>query len=153
MRDLQKDLELCKKATPGPWEREQKNGWWKLPEDVNGKQRNTHNHGRILVKEKPFGDVISTLRRYGGQDEDAEFIAQAREGWPHAIERALKAETLNRELAEVLKGYERWEADLIMTGDAWENSLPEFTQELYDGWLVLQRERNYVVSKVREEVE
>jgi hypothetical protein len=75
MRDLKADLELCNKATPGPWVF---NGI-----SVLGA------HG-LLIARTP-------------NDADAEFIAQAREGWPHAIERALKAEELNRELVETLK--------------------------------------------------
>jgi hypothetical protein len=35
------------------------------------------------------------------EDWEAAFIAQAREGWPHAIERAIKAESLVREYEEV----------------------------------------------------
>ena len=33
----------------------------------------------------------------------ATFLNQAREGWPHAIERAIEAEALNRDLVEALK--------------------------------------------------
>lgn len=63
-RDLKADLELCNKATPGPWVF---NGI-----SVLGA------HG-LLIARTP-------------NDADAEFIAQAREGWPHAIERAMRAE-------------------------------------------------------------
>ena len=69
MRDLQKDLEICNRATPGPW---------------NGEE----NTGVEPVFETGCGCCTeSTLSK-----EDAEFIAEAREGWPHAIERAIKAE-------------------------------------------------------------
>ena len=47
-RDLMADLEICNRATRGPW------------------------------------DIYNI--------NNAEFIAAAREGWPHAIERAIKAE-------------------------------------------------------------
>jgi hypothetical protein len=73
-RDLKADLELCNKATPGSWVF---NGI-----SVLGA------HG-LLIARTP-------------NDADAEFIAQAREGWPHAIERALKAEALARKLLDVL---------------------------------------------------
>lgn len=63
-RDLKADLELCNKATPGPWVF---NGI-----SVLGA------HG-LLIARTP-------------NDADAEFIAQAREGWPHAIDRAMRAE-------------------------------------------------------------
>ena len=36
------------------------------------------------------------------EDWEAAFIVQAREGWPHAIERAIKAESLARELVGVI---------------------------------------------------
>jgi len=45
-------------------------------------------------------------------------------------------------LERVLKGYEQWEAALIMDNQAWNNELPCFTQELYDKWMELQRQRN-----------
>ena len=41
------------------------------------------------------------------EDWEAAFVAQAREGWPHAIERALKAEALVQELVEALEYIER----------------------------------------------
>lgn len=69
MRDLRKDLETCNQATPGPW---------------NGEE----NTGVEPVFETGCGCCTeSTLSK-----EDAEFIAEAREGWPEAIERAIKAE-------------------------------------------------------------
>ena len=59
-----------------------------------------------------------------------------------------RAEALNRELAEVLKDYERWEASLILSNEAWQNSLPTFTQELYDRWMVLQNRRNEALARL-----
>ena len=38
------------------------------------------------------------------RDLKAEFIAQSREGWPHAIKRAIEAESLARELVAALQG-------------------------------------------------
>ena len=60
-RDLKADLEICNKATPGPWRA-----------------------GESFV------------------EDNMRFVAQAREGWPHAIERALKAEALAQKLLNVL---------------------------------------------------
>ena len=86
MRDLIKDLELISKATPPPW---------------NGEE----NTGVEPVFETGCGCCTeSTLSK-----EDAEFIAEAREGWPHAIERAIKAE------AEV----ERLKKVYATTNDSW----------------------------------
>ena len=69
MRDLKADLELCNKAAPGPWEAED---GLADPMVVMGRDDSHH--------------------FYVHTEWDAQFIAQAREGWPHAIERALEAE-------------------------------------------------------------
>ena len=76
MRDLQADLQICNKATPGPWETEYGAGYCVINEDVI---------------------VCSDIWQ-----NDAEFIAEAREGWPHAIERAIKAEAENAKLRAVV---------------------------------------------------
>ena len=67
-------------------------------------------------------------------------------------ERADKAEALCRELVEVLKKHEQWEADFILDDKAWAtvNGLPQFTQELYDAWLEFQTVRNKVLVKAKE---
>ncbi len=81
MRDLQADKAICDKATKGPWERNEKpsfGDWWVY---VGGQ------HICLLPADKKgthFGEMFKA---------NAEFIAQAREGWPHAIGRAIKAET------------------------------------------------------------
>ncbi len=72
-RDLKADLELCNKATPGPWE---------------------------------FGPIYAGTIA-GELDEERhranrELLNNFREGWPHAIERAIEAEALVRELREAL---------------------------------------------------
>ena len=118
MRDLQKDLELCKKATPGPWK-------W----DVN-----KHCHGVRLesykwvvmdfvrwgmqgaqpcflqegILDKASDLAIERKAHHAGFDmdimhPDAQFIAEAREGWPHAIERAIKAETKLTKIQRILR--------------------------------------------------
>ena len=80
MRDLRKDLETCNQATPGPWKRNEKpsfGDWWVY---VGGQ------HICLLPADKKgthFGEMFKA---------NAEFIAAAREGWPHAIERAITAE-------------------------------------------------------------
>ena len=79
MRDLQKDLELCEKATEGPWEIMVRDGVIIIPGIVSGA------NGYSGYYDPP-------------EKEDAEFIAAAREGWPYAIERALKAEELLRDI-------------------------------------------------------
>ena len=72
-RDLKADLELFNRATPGPWE---------------------------------FGPIYAGTIA-GELDEERhranrELLNGFREGWPHAIERAIEAETLVRELVGVI---------------------------------------------------
>jgi hypothetical protein len=79
-RDLKADLELCNKATQGPWRHE-----W------------TPDCSEVYAP-----GVDKPIVLVGHDPHDAEFIVQAREGWPHAIERAIKAEALAQKLLDVL---------------------------------------------------
>jgi hypothetical protein len=65
-RDLRADLAICNAATPGPW---------------------IDNGNEIVTESNRFVGIAGALT-----DEDNQFIAEARTGWPHAIERALAAE-------------------------------------------------------------
>ena len=129
-RDLKADIKFCDRATQGPWRHE-----WNP--DCSEVYAPGIDKPIILVGHDPY---------------DADFIVQAREGWPHAIERAIKAEALARELVEVLKKHEQWEADFILDDKAWAtvNGLPQFTQEVYDAWLKFQTVRNKVLVKAKE---
>lgn len=83
-RDLKADLELCNRATSGPWDEIQRK------------------NSRLYVgtKEKPVADVCNL---YGAESEaNLQFISKAREGWPHAIERAMESEEIAKELLKVL---------------------------------------------------
>jgi hypothetical protein len=77
MRDLQKDLEICQAATPGPWIVLPANGMEACQEESMGCTC-------LVGYPHPRGENRPT--------ENMHFIAEAREGWPHAIERALNAE-------------------------------------------------------------
>lgn len=89
MRDLQADLEICNKATPGPWEATSESD-----EDVRVCQ----------IENEECVCCLALMGDYNWEKEewkegsikqwnkDAEFIAASREGWPEAIERAIKAE-------------------------------------------------------------
>jgi hypothetical protein len=81
-RDLKADLKFCDRATQGPWRHE-----W------------NPDYSEIYA---PGFDNPTPIILVGHDPHDADFIVQAREGWPHAIERALKAEALARELADML---------------------------------------------------
>lgn len=91
MRNLQKDLELCQKATPGPW------GWKK------------HDYYEELVN--PYGITVmddgSACGEYAAwinsNTSDGKFIAEARTGWPEAIQRAMIAEAMNNILREMMR--------------------------------------------------
>lgn len=72
MRNLHADLALCEAATPGPWR--------------------MHNAGLDRGHTYASFDGVLGLIAEDSRIEDAEFIAQAREGWPEAIRRAIEAE-------------------------------------------------------------
>ena len=89
-RDLKADLELCNKATPGPWYRKKTGANFKgFSSEVIIADTSRYATGNKVYAEAKGGQFPAN---------DADFIAQAREGWPHAIERALKAETLLRDI-------------------------------------------------------
>jgi len=67
MRDLEADLERCNAATPGPW---------------------VYDKNDVDIWSQPDPWRVCSVGLYA----DMVFIAEAREGWPHAIERAIKAE-------------------------------------------------------------
>ena len=88
-RDLRADLELCQKATPGPWK----------------PFRDTFEPAIYTKLEDGCrGVCVARLEGLHGerQRNDANFIAAAREGWPEAIERAIKAESKNTESYDLL---------------------------------------------------
>jgi len=110
MRDLKADLEICNRATPGPWEATSESD-----EDVRVCQ--TENEECVCC--------LALMGDYNWEKEewkegsikqwnkDAEFIAASREGWPHAIERAIKAETEVERLKPIEefadKNFKLWE--------------------------------------------
>jgi hypothetical protein len=79
-RDLQKDLELCNAATPGPWFSP-----WDNEETLDCFTSVATDEAVIEIDWYDGSHLVVT-------EEDARFIVQAREGWPHAIERALELE-------------------------------------------------------------
>ena len=69
-RDLKADLELCNRASGESWKQASDTGY------------------PYIVMDETFENVMAVYCT----GDDAQFIAQAREGWPHAIERAIEAE-------------------------------------------------------------
>lgn len=78
MRDYQKDLEICERATKGPWNSE------KMAKQVTDKRIASE----FIVKaaDGTFAGLINIT------DEDAEFIAITREALPHYIKRCMELE-------------------------------------------------------------
>jgi hypothetical protein len=82
-RDLHADLAICNAAQSGPWK-------------VGG--------GKFGETNVYAGDIRIVRDIDYDKQADATFITEARTGWPHAIERAISAET---ELAEETRMVER----------------------------------------------
>lgn len=78
MRDLREDIAICDAATSGPWSAE------------------------ITLRDTQVYDSTDTYPiaefNFANGDNDARFTAAARTGWPHAIERAIRAEAEVRRL-------------------------------------------------------
>ncbi|MGG4453163.1 hypothetical protein [Brevibacillus porteri] len=68
-RDLHADLAACDAATTGPW---------------------LYDNGDIVSVSLEY-ESVEIYNPYNGA-KDARFVAEARTGWPHAIERAIAAE-------------------------------------------------------------
>ena len=69
-RDLKADLELCNRASGESWKQASDTGY------------------PYTIMDETFENVMAVYCT----GDDAQFISQAREGWPHAIERAIEAE-------------------------------------------------------------
>lgn len=78
-RDLEVDLAICEAATPGPWEAQISQSG---SEVVTGDDSSTW-VCQLWYKDE---DIMQNHK------SNARFIAEAREGWPYAIRRALAAE-------------------------------------------------------------
>lgn len=104
-RDLAADMAICEAAIKGPWEIRED-----APYSVDGKVifRGRGNENRTIAR-FPYGNVVGKPKGWELKDKqyqellaNVEFIAAAREGWPHAICRAMKAEAENTRLREEL---------------------------------------------------
>lgn len=77
-RDLHADLAICDAATAGEWK-------------FNGNE--------VVVTSNPLVGIAGAMG-----EEDCEFIAEARQGWPEAIRRAIAAEAEVERLRSALSG-------------------------------------------------
>lgn len=100
-RDLAADLLICEAATPGPWHygsddwrgNVQDRFWFvsgETDEDVEGR---TTAVGVLRVERNPTSHPVC--------ENNARFVAAAREGWPHAIRRAQAGEAAEARVAEL----------------------------------------------------
>jgi len=92
MRDLKADLEICNRATRGPWD---------IYHEFNTRQNGTE---RGIASAGIYSNNKDKTV-YDTNINNAEFIAQAREGWPHAILRAIKAEAELAKLRKVVEDF------------------------------------------------
>lgn len=117
MRDLKADMETCKNATPGPW-------MASIDHEVEDYRVCQDNgDGECICCLAMMGNWDQETQEWTGESKtsfaaDTRFIAAAREGWPHAIERAIKAE------AEV----ERLKKVYATTNDSWKKLQTENAQ-------------------------
>ena len=95
-RDLKADLELCNKATPGPWE-------ICLGSGVNLCTTVITADGKYMICDCLPDWFLDEGAAPENHVPNLQFIAEAREGWPHAIERAMRAESLVREMIKKLE--------------------------------------------------
>jgi len=108
MRDLKADLALCEKATPGPWEVQryfyEEPGYEEFIKSAAVVAYEEFIESAAVVADV-YTDVYTITRNNWSNpvEADLEFIAQARTGWPEAIQRALEAEKERDELRAVLK--------------------------------------------------
>ncbi|PAD72399.1 hypothetical protein [Paenibacillus campinasensis] len=89
-RDLAADLAICEAATDGPWE-------WLA--DIVDNDTLRGDGGYVCH----FGSEYRGLAGEEPYEDDKRFIAEAREGWPEAIRRAMAAEEQVGALIELLR--------------------------------------------------
>ncbi|MBU9705860.1 hypothetical protein KSP24_02835 [Paenibacillus sp. AK121] len=117
MRDLNADLAVCEAATVGPW----------------GLHDAGLGRGYVYAS---IGGVL-TMVAESGRIADAHLIAEAREGWPEAIRRAITAERENAELRDRLMNvFQKARNDLARWDGGQCVGLPVFQDRVYARRLV-----------------
>ena len=100
MRNAQNDLELCYKATPGPWMTD--------PDDENGV---------VFTNNK----MLLGANNYQNYENDMKFIAESREALPYWIKRVVEAEELlNGIFDDIVCG------NMACRGGEWYRKIKEF---------------------------
>lgn len=113
MRDLKADLEICNKAMTGPWVRKYENNIKQAVSDRG-------------ICSCSYSSNIDSAKTAQENSDNMEFIAQSREGWPHAIERAIKAEAEVERLRLMVKSITGGLDEAIETNHYLENELVKY---------------------------
>ncbi|MEK5358834.1 hypothetical protein [Paenibacillus sp. FSL L8-0709] len=87
-RDWKKDMELCNEATPGKW------SWYETTRSIYTEREDREALDTILYDPKGGGHL---------QEEDAEFIAEARTALPYWLQEAKERGVRERQLKEALE--------------------------------------------------
>lgn len=143
-RDLAADLAICEAATAGPWE---------VAPDVCGPE------GMAVYETEDYGCICEVGDPYArGNNRPAEnmrMIAEAREGWPEAIRRAMAAEKAAQEFAEIINDKQaeviRLRKDKLRLHDVYDAQYARATE--YWGEVELLREQlMHLYQKAKNDV-
>lgn len=91
-------------------------------------------------------NLLSQADSYGHDSRGAVSLASAVR---RLLARVRELEKREAELTAVCKAYEQWEADLLLSKEAWRHGLAEFptlTESLWDRLLALQTMRNIALK-------
>lgn len=142
-RDLQADLELCERATPGPWFAKR----WSIPTNDQFFVMQVDENGENVKEIATFWqgarhpDLLETSSEEA--KSNAIFCASAREGWPHAIRRALEAE---RRVAELEAEVERLRK---VIGGIWSFAMERYEKADEEGYMW----KNDIYGEILREIE
>jgi hypothetical protein len=94
-RDLAADLAICEAATAGPWTHSRLAAGYVMTND---------DLCETVASVVEYNEDGSVYKELGGENwrSNRTFIAEAREGWPIAIRRAIAAEKAAQEFADII---------------------------------------------------
>lgn len=129
-RDLTADLTICNAATDGPWSvyidgYSGMGGW---TEDCN---------------------IAPDIARDVYEGGDATFIAEARTGWPHAIERAMAAEAEVERWYQLVRAYTSSYRGAYREYRLFKKILRKYVDD--DVWAAASEEYNRELQRLRKE--
>ena len=104
-----------------------------------------------IEKGKSFAyRLVDAQGRERGRYKDADTMASH---FVFALQRCERLSRVAAKLAELAEAYEQWEADLILSEEAWDGGirpLPILTYELWDRLLEIQGMRNAALAAWKE---